>query len=288
MTRRVCILGNSHVAAFVAAIDACPDRWPGVSPSFFAAHGHALDRYDLRDGWLVSEDKGARARIARLTGRDSLRLSDYDAFVVTGLHFSIFTPVRVFRELSALDMPSVAGHETALAEGRPLASGPMLRAYTADRLARTMAFRLAHKLRAGGDVPVFIASQPRPSRRACATGRRYHGFAQLSERGDGPFVSDWFDRTASALCAAEGLTFLPQPAQTVEDGIFTREPFLRGSVRLAKRRNLAHGAEDVLHANAAFASLLIDDLAEALDSPVCESAGGKSTCKFDQKPNTIG
>ncbi|WP_066704965.1 hypothetical protein [Celeribacter ethanolicus] len=268
MTKRLCVLGNSHMAAFATAAERDAARWPGMALDMFGAHGDALSRFEVQDGRFLSEDAEARARLAHLVGRDAFALSDYDGFVVTGLHVSVFTFVRMFRELSSVDMPSVKGASNALEDGRPLASGAMLRAYGAERLMRTGGIKLALMLRAATEVPVFVASQPRPSGRVRERGGTYLGFSQLAARGDGGFVSDWFDRETEAFCASRRLKFIPQPAETVEEGLFTSESFLRGSVRLAKRKGLAHDDDDVLHANADFARLMVDQVAVSMNLPI--------------------
>jgi hypothetical protein len=256
------------MAAFATAVENGAARWPGMVLDMFGAHGDALSRFEVRDGRFQSDDAEARARLSHLVGRDAFVLTEYDGFVVTGLHVSVFTFVRMFRELSSVDMPSVKGALSALEDGRPLASTAMLRAYGTERLMRTAGMKLALMLRAACDAPVFIASQPRPSGRVRERGGTYLGFTQLAARGDGDFVSDWFDRETEALCAAKGLHFIAQPAETVEEGLFTTESFLRGSTRLAKRKGLAHDEDDVLHANAEFARLMVDKVAVAMNLPI--------------------
>ncbi|PTQ71947.1 hypothetical protein [Celeribacter persicus] len=266
--RRLCVLGNSHMAAFATAAEDYAARWPEFRLDMFGAHGDVLSRFEVRDGWFQSDDAEARARIEHLVGRDSFALSDYDGFIVTGLQVSVFTFVRMFRELSSVDMPSVEGALSAMEDGRPLASKAMLRAYGAERLMRTSGMKLARILRAATEAPIFVASQPRPSGRVRERSGAYLGFIQLAARGDGEFVSDWFDREAAELCAAQRVQFIPQPAQTVEQGLFTAESFLRGSVRLARRKGLAHDEDDVLHANAEFARLMVDQVAVAMNLPI--------------------
>ncbi|WP_460273492.1 hypothetical protein [Celeribacter sp. ULVN23_4] len=268
MTMRLCVLGNSHMAAYASAAERFAARWPGLALDMFGAHGDSLSHFEVVEGRLQSANAEANMRLTHLVGRDSFALSDYDGFIVTGLHVAIFTFVRMFRELSSLDMPSISGDVRAVEGARPLASAAMLRAYGEERLRRTHGMQLAMALKQATDAPVFIASQPRPSERVRDQGKTYLGFVQLDARGDGGFVSDWFDTATRSLCEAEGIGFIAQPEGTIEKGLFTREEFLRGSVRLAQRKDLPHDADDVLHGNAEFASLMIDQVASALNLPI--------------------
>lgn len=268
MTRKICILGNSHIAAYIVAAREFPARWPELQIDAFGAQGNHLNRYRVVEGRFVSQHEPTRARLRELVGRDSFALAEYDALVVTGLRFSFLTAAHVFRELSTLAMPSVQSHEQALEQDRPLASGAMIRAYVSELLAQTAGFRLATRLRAASEVPVFMASQPRPAVSSRDTGGPYGLLRSLCEQGDGTYVSALNRSVSHALCAEAGITYLPQPDDTISCGVFTNDAFMRGSVRLARRDNLAHGQDDVLHANADYARLVIDMLARKMNFPI--------------------
>ncbi|SFI85854.1 hypothetical protein [Celeribacter neptunius] len=263
--KTVCVLGNSHMAAFVTASDQWAARWPEMRFIPFGAHGKSLECYRVEEGALVSDDAEARARLLALTGQDRLDLAGIDAFVVTGLQFSIFAPVRVFNQVSSMALPSVAGHRDAVERNRPLTSGALTEAYCRERLRATLGYRLARDLAQAGAAPVFLASQPRPAVSAREQGYKFAGFTRLHERGDGIWLSQEYDRIARRICRAAGVRYLAQPPRTIRDGLFTKYKFMRGSLRLAKAGNIRHPVDDVIHANADFARLMIDQLAAALD-----------------------
>ncbi|WP_417255457.1 hypothetical protein [Celeribacter halophilus] len=224
MSKRLCVLGDDRLFACGAAQRAV--RWPDLS---------------FEQGQV---DMGADL----MTG--------YDGFVISGL--GIAPVVEIFGELSCLDMPSVEDAMSALDAERPLASTAMLRAYTRERLEATRAVAAARQLRAQTEAPIFLASLPRPSAQACQTGGRETELAQLAARGDGPFVSAWFDRMAGDLCADIGVHFLPQPrASLTADGMFTKEDYV-------SPRSTTGAGDNAAQVNAEFACLVIDQVAHAL------------------------
>ncbi|WP_417246074.1 hypothetical protein [Celeribacter sp.] len=224
MSKRLCVLGDDRLFACEAAQRAA--RWPDLS---------------FEQG---QEDMGADL----MTG--------YDGFVIAGL--GIAPVVEIFGELSCLEMPSVEDAMSALDAERPLASTAMLRAYTRERLEAVRAVALARNLRAQTEAPVFLTSLPRPSAEACQNGERETELAQLAARGDGPFVSAWFDRMAGELCADIGVQFLPQPRESLTaDGMFTKENYV-------STRNTTCAGDDATQVNAEVACLVIDQVAHAL------------------------
>ncbi|MDO6457984.1 hypothetical protein Q4560_04435 [Celeribacter halophilus] len=183
-------------------------------------------------------------------------MTGYDGFVISGL--GIAPVVEIFGELSCLDMPSVEDAMSALDAELPLASTAMLRAYTRERLEATRVVAVARQLRAQTEAPIFLASLPRPSAQACQTGGRETELAQLAARGDGPFVSAWFDRMAGELCADISVRFLPQPRMSLTaDGMFTKEDYV-------SPRSTTGAGENAAQVNAEFACLVIDQVAHAL------------------------
>jgi len=224
MSKRLCVLGDDRLFACEAAQRAA--RWPDLS----------FERGQV--------DMGADL----MTG--------YDGFVISGL--GIAPVVEIFGELSCLEMPSVEDAMSALDAEQPLASTAMLRAYTRERLEATRAVAAARQLRAQTEAPIFLAWLPRPSTQTCQTGGRETEFAQLAARGDGPFVSAWFDRMAGELCADIGVHFLPQPRMSLTaDGMFTKEDYV-------SPRSTTGAGENAAQVNAEFACLVIDQVAHAL------------------------
>src|ERR1700748_2002214 len=85
----ICVIGNSHTAAFKQAWDnRAPAVADGVSLTFFAARSQYLDTLVYEPGAFVSRDPELSERL-RLTsgGKDRIDLADYDAFVLIGMGY---------------------------------------------------------------------------------------------------------------------------------------------------------------------------------------------------------
>ncbi|WP_321363945.1 hypothetical protein [uncultured Celeribacter sp.] len=269
MTLRVCVLGDAHIAAFALAAEQNALRWPDLRVDVFGVPGDGLSRFDVVEdgegGRFASTDAELRARVMAWIGRDSFALSEYAAFVVTGAGASILPVVEMFSQLSSLAMPSVEDAMTALEAGQPLASTAMLRAMTREALGGSGTYDLARKFQTASiKAPVFLASAPRPAAEPDIS----VGSADLRARGDGPFVSEWYDREAEAMCQALGVRYLPQPRQSrAPDGLFTHVSYMRAlaSTEAVSEDKGRPDASDLWYANAAYACLVIDQLAHALN-----------------------
>ena len=245
------------MAALAVAATKDAVRFPDVQFDMFGDHS-AMGTFEVVDGVLQSPDAAARRSVKRLCGREALRLADYDGVILTGLLFSIFNAAKHLREVACLAQPSVTAMEDAAIVGKVLVSTAMLRDMVEAGLAQTTAMVLARRIIAGCDTPVLIAAQPRPAVTTRDVHGQYETFRVLDTAGDGAFVGRLFENRAAAVCARNGVIYVPQPRKTIVDGLFTADKFMRGSVRLAKRLDIGHGREDVIHANAAYGALMLE------------------------------
>jgi hypothetical protein len=122
-------------------------------------------------------------------------------------------------------------------------------------------------LRRGTDLPILVASQPRPATRLQdLPGHALAVLTQAIKAGDARQVSTMFEDAADIVCAALEATFLPQPMQTIADYLLTKPAFTRGAIRLTKEGRYAQPVDDILHANAAYGALILDQVAETLST----------------------
>ncbi len=257
MTTRLCVLGDSHMAAFQMAASGA-DAPKNLDLTFFGADQNALASYRATNGQFESANEDDRARIRALVGVDRLDLAAYDAFLVIGMGLSIFPMMRLFEQVASMEMPSVEGAVSAMEDGRSLASGPFLRANSRERLVSSLGFRVAYRLGQATERPVVVLGQPRPARRIA--GRpEFQGLETLHAGGDGRFVSAWYEARLSEVCRSAGVLDVPQPEETIDADLFTRPAFLR-----AGERPKPGAQDDPFHANAAYAKLALNKVADAL------------------------
>lgn len=264
MSKKLCVLGNSHMASFILAADAFSSDWPGVTLEFFGAHGTALDSYTVEQGRFQSDSAGDRQQVAKLMSRDSFDVDAYDGFVIIGLSFSIFQTVRALGRSFTLDRPSITSLEDVyMHEGR-LLSQNLTQVMLHEALIKTLGFKVASRLKQATSAPVFIASQPRPSSACLKQGQKYSQLGFFQRIGEAQHVSDLYNRQSKAVCAAENITFVPQNTETIENYLFTRAEYMRDAPRLTQTLKSKQNAADVLHANAEYARLVIKNIASLL------------------------
>lgn len=252
MTHRLCIIGNSHVAAFATGWKEIASAWPGVEVTFFAARGARLRDLVVRNGALRAKNDAVRQSLEWTSGgRGEIVAADYDAFWLIGLRFG----VRMIMD----------AYETAWSEshapdpGRaPISDAAFARA--AEGLLRgTVAVKLHDQLRAITTAPIHLFPQPNPSVEGLdIADPGVEPFQRALRLGDAPAVWRQYLDARNAVAAERGLVFRDQPDDSRVHDIFTSDAFGRGSVRLSEGLSEEHGETDFKHMNAAYGAMMLE------------------------------
>lgn len=265
MTLRVCLFGNSHLAALRQAWTDGRERWPGLDLTMIGAHKGLLLQTEITGGVLRPATDAARDAFARFGGLAEVDLRSFDAIGIVGCQVAAARAAFLHKEARWVGLPSVAAcPNLATMEPRLISR----RAYVAmlkATLSETLGGQFATHLRAGTDRPICLLSQPR-THESILSGKRVEMRALLNsiEIGDGAALSDLFDTTARGLFEAIGVDYLPQPAETVSHHLLTARAYTEGAERLAAAGNAPQPKTDILHANAAYGALALDGLAARL------------------------
>jgi hypothetical protein len=230
--RRICILGNSHIACLKAGWDAFADR-PPYRLTFFGSPGAGMLELGLKNGKLVPTSDRLKNDL-RLTsgGRKAVQLADFDAFLLVGLGMHI--PARDRRLSQAV-------------------LGASLR----DTLDATLMTRLARSIRTASAAPVYVA--PTPFKTRAAQRRR------LVNALPPPAMA----KALTALYADLDLRFLPQPKATLKDDWATRDEFVKDAPRLESAnggQGGQFGAEQEVHMNAHYGRIYLESFFQSLAS----------------------
>ncbi len=266
MTRRICLFGNSHIAALKEAHRAGPDRWPGLEMQFVGLHGELLMQTVIRDGRLAPQSDAAAEALQAISGLSEVDLRSFDAFVVTGCNIATFSAVTVYGGLRWPDLPSL-DRQADLAAMRPiLVSEGVARATLVAMLAERLGLRFIRHLRAGTDRPIWLTQQPNVSASVLEgeTPAKLRTHLRAMARGDAAHIARLFAEVAPLATCEAGAGFLPQPAATVVEDILTDTAYCEGATRLAARPGIPQPARDFLHANAAYGALVLDQISGAL------------------------
>lgn len=259
MPRNILILGNSHTAASRIALRDDPGRWPDIAADYFAMPGHTIAEMDLRDGSFHARNDEIRRKMVYWNGMPDLPLSGYDGFVVLGcLAFALLADMQDTHR--SLDFPSVA-------RGVPcdLISTGLVGAMVAQRIARSPARRLIGALAGLGQGPVLFMDNVLPSAEVKTHPAGFAPLVAMAARGDGAAYHARYIRALRGVLGQEAV-YLPQPAHTVTDEVFTAPEWMRGSMRMQPRRDVPHAPNEFSHANAAYGALQLDLIAQALNS----------------------
>lgn len=252
MTYRLCIIGNSHVAAFASAWKTLRERRPDLAITFFAARGALLAELVVRGGALEAKDPVLRKTLRWVSdGRSSIVAADYDEFWLVGLRFGVETIMPVYAGFRA--------DSHAADPSRSPVSDPAFAAAAAGLLRGSPAVDVYRKLRTITQSPVRLFPQPNPSIAALdARDARTAPFRLAARAGDATQLWRQYRDAREEIAVETGLTYRDQPDDTREGGIFTRAEHARGSVRLTPGLEREHQDRDTIHMNADFGALMLE------------------------------
>lgn len=255
----VCVIGNSHSAAFAKAwTERVAPELPGVSMTFFAASSQRLRHLVHADGALTThEPELAEAFAASSGGKTRIEIDAYDAFLLVGLGMRITVP-SLCGPFGTLQHRSWGPVETLVSEA-------CFAAMVEAALQESQAFWLIDQLRAGRPRPVLLCATPFRSEDEASYSFRNKNrrFADDAFRGK---VIAQCQQIGSALAARHGGEFVWQDESTVSIAGFTRAEFARGAHRLGESER-----DDGLHMNTDFGQIMLTRALSRLD----EISGGR-------------
>lgn len=249
--RNPLVIGNSHTSSMRIALRDGAERWPEFDPDIFAMPGGTLFNLELRDRSFVPTNAETKKQMAFYNGVPALPLSGYDGFVVLG--------GISFKQLAELQATHRSGDFPSVRAGRPcrLVSTGLVDAMMQRRIDDSSALRVMRALSGLGQGPVLFMDTVFPSAEAHAGAKSFKTYLEMVARGDGAA----FHARYMALMDREigdAAIRLPQPGETVVDGLFTAPEWMRGSMRLNPHSDVPHDADDYGHANAAYGALQVD------------------------------
>jgi hypothetical protein len=254
---RVCIVGNSHVAALRKAWEPWR-RAHGAAHldvTFFGSHSASLRNVGARDGRFVTDDPAVRRTLAMTTGRadPELAIGEFDLYVLYGLVNPNWYVARSASE--GLDRPPT----------HPRVSRGLLRAIARQNFTQSLAMHMFGLVRSASDAPVIVAPQPYLSQAVIGDpGQSPYGDAPPADLAQRPALLSAFDEVIAAAAVADGFRWLAQPAQTVLDDHWTRPEYCVDSVRLSAQMDQAHPDDDFAHMNQRYGEVVFDALAALL------------------------
>ncbi len=260
MTSKLCFMGNSHLAAVKDGHKRYGGKWTDLAATFIGAHDELLLQTSVDGGVLRPRTKDTITSFERLGMPMETDLNAQDAIVITGCGMALSRAAFIYAKARYFDLPSISARDSFEGLDFALVSKAAFAAMLQGILMRTLAGKLVRHLSHGTKTPILVASQPRTGialmedRGKTSLG----GVKTAIWQGDAAQLSRDYDSNASVICEAMGATFLQQPPQTITRDVLTLPAFTKGAIRLSGQDRLAQPQDDILHANAAYGSLIIE------------------------------
>lgn len=222
---RLCVIGNSHLAAIKQGWDQVGADFPWLKPQFFGARADALLDLQAQDGRLVPANDDLAAKLAHTSGGDAeIDPSRFDAALLVGMNYIPTMPqdarlsqaVRAVAARVAFDA-TLSGH--VFAQLRKVAPG----------------------------LPVHVL--PNPLRRKASRAK-----------ADPVAVVPYAVRLADFRLGlgAGPVQVAGQPPETIVDDLYTADSYGIGAIALDQGRgSRAKDDDDVSHMNADYGTLFL-------------------------------
>ena len=175
-TQRICVLGNSHLAAAVRGWEQIADQHPGQQLTFFGAPWDLMGQLEIEDGALVPQTPRLAKKLRRSSGgMERIEPDAYDRFVIYGLQFGprrIIQTYRNFRPVSfewRESLPDLAPFRRNIDPVQAI-SERLFDRVALTGLGASLALKLAGQIAELTDAPVTLIPAPGFSERALESG----------------------------------------------------------------------------------------------------------------------
>lgn len=237
---KICVIGNSHLAAFKLAWDDLADTYHNKAEMiFFGSPGKSLE-VAIESGYLVPTTEKVKKDFHNTSGGlTKIDFADFDAVLLVGLGCSIWCLSEAFGTHRVYDAPFSIKDTTY-----KTISAACIAQICVDQMKNTAMFQIASLIRSTSKIPIFIIPTPFYSE-TCKNNWKESFLALNACRT----VQTSYHTAISQLCQSFVATFIPQPDSTITDFLFTKENLSKGSVYLDRSLKRLHRETDYTHMN---------------------------------------
>lgn len=227
---KICIIGNSHIAALKMAWDTGLEKqFPNIEPTFFGARGRLLHDLVVKNGLLAPGSKDLGNSFA-LTSRGQRYIDPalFDVFLIYGFGAKL---TKVLKKRS-----NAANPERII-----------------DYWQNSGMLQVSRQIRAVTHKPVYCGLAPLEARKKSTKGIKVY--------------TKFVRRSTKMVFRPEGFTLVAQPPQTLTKRCATRKQFSAGSTRLKadpKKPKQRHPKRDSLHMNARFGAIWLRSFLQSI------------------------
>jgi len=249
---KFCLIGDSHLGALGAGIDANNISGPDYEMTFFSIHARNLPALQLKDRKLEGATDDLRNELAAFSGgRDSIEIDAYDEFVIVGHSLCIGFLVDLYRSYCCDCMPGPV-------RGRYLLSDHCFTTASERIIAGVEAMTIGRLIRAVTDKPITFVAAPNPGSGLPESEMppEFPPFHKAVEFGDAEAIAMIFREVCARLAEAKGVRIIPPIEDAAENGLFNRHEFSLLVERDAEGAPLPDRIGAMVHGNRRYGAML--------------------------------
>lgn len=246
---KICIIGNSHLAALKLAWDQLSADNKGTELVFFGARAKAMSHMAIQNECLIPTDENTLEDINFTSGGlGYIDVNKFDAIFLYGLacDFNVFSiPLKNHR---------LNGNNPAY---KMMTSSCFTRACQ-DMIKESLIFKLATMVRQISDKPLFISPSPFPSE-TCIYDKSGKWDILEQVKPDGADIKKYYYNAIELVFKPLNAFILYQPNVTISEILFTKQEFSNGSIRMIKGFSSYHPKDDYAHMNKEYGIKFLTD-----------------------------
>ena len=254
MTRRIAIVGTSNIGAPKYAAATIAADYPELAVTFWGLPGGKFAECAVNDAGIFSPSQGDDevSKLARrINGADHIDLTLFDATLVIADTMGLPSVLFVAGNYDVTDWPP--------RRDKPLLSLPGFLAAMDEAIAARVD-DLARQFH--GIAPLYLSRAPYPTTVVTRRGPlRLEPFASVASHPEAARIEALYTQALTDQLAARGMTYVPQPADTIAAPFLTRPEFGEDAMDF---RAAGRVLDDHRHMNAAFGASLFRAFALAL------------------------
>lgn len=223
---KICVIGNSHISAFVHGWREIADNYPQIAFEFFGAPGTKMSRLEVSKGSLVPKSGILRKVLAANVQKKEIS-GRYDVYLVCGLRSGILHMEALFNQFRV---------EKFAPDGRAPVSDECFARALRGCVAGSLAITTVRKLREITSAPIGVIPDPLPTKNytECEFVNR------AEETGEAQIVANLFEAACRSVVRDLDAECYFQPTSTKSDILRTNATYSEGAVRLHEARGKRH------------------------------------------------
>lgn len=240
---RVCVLGDSHVAALKLGLVQVQPQFPEITFTFFAAGADHMNDITVENECLVPTTDYVRQMWEATSGGITQIEPGFDHYVLCALGIRITKATAAYMNLFAQNNRSPPAEDTLAAAFQDLAE-------------ETLGARTFRKLREISDRPAILIGNPYP-----AEDRTPKLSARVQRTGQARQIAAFYNRGCARFAECWGGQFSEQPDETIDDTML----LTKAEYSAAPPHLLGHTVgDDRGHMNAQFGAVVMSAIIRML------------------------